>query len=955
LRLKKDRLNGLLYYYNKEASYQMMIPSLFLPWRFPRGFFPRKSIAIFALVTVFLPCNGEAEPAKDTAKPAPFRLGQATLGNVLLPADNPAIIPVVCEMEAEEITWTITDAWNCEVASGKAPKKEAVSKGLQITLPRPGWFLLKARALSNGTLKATAQTALTLFASAAPRDPDSAFGVMTHFGQHWNDDVLEVFAKMGASTIRDGIDWSNVETTKGEFTFPPAYDKALASAVKQGMTPLSVLAFGNDLYDRSEGIPAWAAAPYTPEGHAAYTRYCLALMKHFGNQAKLVEIWNEYNGGFARGPAAGQAKVYVEMLKTAYPAIKEKFPDSFALGCSTVGIPLTWIEEVFQHGGLAYMDGVSIHPYGYEKPPEVLIEKLAALKELIRKYNDGKDKPIWVTEHGYFTIEDGKKGNRSAITELIKGAYLVRSWTVFLGMGVEKIYWYLGKNYDVFATMGLVGSETDSQGRYAPKPSFTAYGVLTRMLDHATFLRREEGPQSVYSYLFQRGHDQVRVLWATEPQGVSFASAKSALFTDLMGNSFPIEAVNGKINLHLSQIPVYLTGTLAGEILPSEIAWKSPAVISQDEPATLQLSSVPLAGKTLSLITPCGSLALADDKTNPFFREAILPARKTTGELWIPFAVDSKGAAFFAGIKKIESRPAIRLDPFARLKNEKTLVVTARNASQTQPVRFVKAEWTVKGGPASGPLKLDTSVPPQTNLEIELPAPPIVPFTHYPLEISLTLANGEKLSISPTASYNPIPRLTVPFDKPVADWGLKGGISLAGLPFEKLEAPHAGEADLGGTIQLACDDEFLYIAASIRDDANFQEYFGFNTWRGDNIQIGISTEMPWASGEWENGPQEFSLAQTAEGPEFFETSGRGGLVADAKIVVTREGGVTTYRAALPWSAVKGAKPPINAFSFALFVNDNDGKGRKGYLQWGNIKGLDALQPFLVEPQKPVAP
>jgi len=927
----------------------MMIPGFSSVCWLPRQVFGRKNIAVSTLTTALFLCGAMAEPPGEKSKPAPFRLGQVTLGNVLLPADNPTQIPVVCEIEADEITWTLSDAWDCEAASGKTSKKEALAKGLTIAVPRPGWFVLRARAVHNGVVKSEAETALTLFSADAPRDPDSAFGVMTHFGQHWSDDVLEVFAKMGVSTIRDGIDWANVEKKKGEFSFPAAYDGALASAAQQGMAPLSVLAFGNNLYDHTEGIPAWAAAPYTPEGYAAYTRYCLELMKHFGDRAKQVEIWNEYNGGFARGPAAGQAKIYVEMLKTAYPAIKKNHPDAFVLGCSTVGIPLTWIEEVFQHGGLAYMDGISIHPYGYDKPPEVLIEKLANLKEIIRKYNNGKDKPVWVTEHGYYLIEDGKKGNRSAINELVKAAYLVRSWTIFLGMGMEKIYWYLGKNYDVFATMGLVGSETDAQGRYAPKPAYTAYGVLTRVLRHATFLRREEGPKGVYSYLFQRGQEQVRVLWATEPQDVSFPSPKPAQFTDLMGNSFPIEPINGKINLHLSQMPVYLTGMLGDGIGPSEIALKSPAVVSQNEPVPLQLATGPLVANTLRFVTPCGSLALTDNKDNAGLRDTELPARKTTGELWTPFALESEGKAVFAGIKGIESRPALRLDPFARLKDERTLMVTARNASQTQTVRFTKAEWTVKDGPSSGPLKLDASAPPQTNVEIELPAPPIKPFTLYPLEITLTQENGETLSISPTVSYNPIPRVTVPFDKPVAEWGLKGGISLTGLPFEKLEASHGGEADLGGTVQLASDDKFLFIAARIRDDANFQEYFGFNTWRGDNIQIGISTEMPWASGEWENGTQEFSLAQTPNGPEFFESSGRGGLVADAKLIVTRDGDVTTYRAALPWSAVLGATPPVNTFSFALFFNDNDGKGRKGYLHWGNIKGLDALQPFLVMP------
>jgi len=921
----------------------------------PRGLFSSEAFLLFVLLATVFPggLRAESPEAKAKEEQSAFSLGQATLGNVFLPAENPAKIPLTCEVAAEEITWTLTDAWGCVAASGSVGKRDAVSSGLRISLPRPGWFLLQARAMAKGNELARAETALALFSSPPPRDPNSPFGVMTHFGQNWADDIIVLFSRMGASTIRDGIDWSRVETKKDQFSFPPEYDRAIASASAQGLETLSILAFGNDLYDRTEGIPAWAAAPYTSEGFAAYTRYCLKVLEHFGDKARLVEIWNEYNGGFARGPAAGQPKVYAEMLKTAYPAIKQKYPGTFVLGCSTVGVPLTWIEEVFQNGGLAAMDGVSIHPYGYEQPPEVVVEKISALKNLIRTYNNGKDKPVWVTEQGYYLIEDGKKGNRSAITELVKAAYLVRSWTIYLSLGVEKIYWYLGKNYDMFASMGLVGSETDAQGRYAPKPAYAAYGVLTRLLEHATFLRQEEGPDGVHCYVFQREREEIRILWATQPQDVSFGSTKPAEFTDLMGNSFPLQPVNGRLNLHLSQLPVYLKGIVSDGIRTSEIRLKSPAIISQDEPVPLQIATGPLAPDGLVLATPCGSIPLTAVPDNTSVREAVLPAKKTTGELWTPFALDRKGQVFFTGIKKLESRPSIRLDPFVQLKDDKTLVVTLKNSSQNQPARFTKAEWSIKDGPHSAPIALDVTVPPQSDLEVELPAPPIVPFTIYPLEISLTRDNGEILHLTTTASYNPVSWHTVPFDKPVAEWGLGKGIELAGVPYEKLEAERSGEADLGGTIQLACDDEYLYIAARIRDDTPFQDYFGFNTWRGDNLQIGVTMEMPWASGEWENVGQEFSLALTPKGPEFFETTGRGGLVPGAKLVVSREGDFTVYRGALPWTAVRGAKPPVQGFSFAVFVNDNDGKGRKGYLRWGNIKALDVYQPCVV--QKPKQP
>ena len=108
---------------------------------------------------------------------------------------------------------------------------------------------------------------------------------------------------------------------------------------------------------------------------------------------------------------------------------------------------------------------------------------------------------------------------------------------------------------------------------------------------------------------------------------------------------------------------------------------------------------------------------------------------------------------------------------------------------------------------------------------------------------------------------------------------------------------------------------------------------------------------------------EVSVALTERGPDVYLVhSARGertGLLTSAACRIVREGAVTRYEVAIPlreaalidpagaWTH-RGAKLPgsfarglpqaaarTKAFGFSVLVNDNDGKGRKGWIEWGS--------------------
>ena len=279
---------------------------------------------------------------------------QARLGNVFL-SDERVQIPV--RSAGDRIDWRVEDFFGTEIAHGSLPlvAKRAV---IEPKLERKGYFEVHLEASENGAVLAAGETAFAVIAPPAeiPAE-ESPFGVMTHFAQGWDRAIFPLIAKAGIKHIRDEQYWAMVEPEPGGFVFPQAYTAYMAEAFSHGIEPLIVMSFANDHYD--DGL-----TPYTDAGRAGYARYGQAILDRYGDQIRVLEIWNEYNGSFADGPAAEDRPLhYTKMLEQAYRQIKSVRPDVRVLGGAAVLIPLPYLREVFRLGGLQHMDAVAVHPY----------------------------------------------------------------------------------------------------------------------------------------------------------------------------------------------------------------------------------------------------------------------------------------------------------------------------------------------------------------------------------------------------------------------------------------------------------------------------------------------------------------------------------------------------------------------------------------------------------------
>jgi len=848
-------------------------------------------------------------------------MNPATLLNIFLLASN-AEFPVPQDA-------FILDGWGVPVKMEIANEKAGVS-----ALPAGHYTVVPK---SEGGLPEGARPMFAVVNSPRALDvsPDSPFAVMTHYAQTWGTGSIPVFAAAGLKMVRDEMHWQAVELERGVYHMPDQFTNYMAELDKHGMDLLLCLAFGNKHYDPVPGIPLWASAPYTQDGFEGYANYAKYVLTHWEGRIKHVEIWNEYNGGFARGPANGNPAVYREMLKHAYNAVKSVDPDIQVYAGGTVGVPIDWLEVVFQDGGIDYCDGVSVHPYGYTTPPEGVASCIQNLHALIRKYNNGETKPIWVTEQGWYlttTAHELNKNNREPITEATQARYLARSWVVFLANGVERIFWYVGRNDQTFPTMGLIASDKDERGMYAPKPAYVAYANLTAQLDGFTFDAKEECAVADV-YRFKKGDDELRVIWDADNKGkvISFAATKPVTVTDLYGTSHELHPLNSRVHILATDSPMYLRGKVDG--LP-----QVPAYWPSEVPTMRKIARGSLLPLPIAIQEPPYHI----DAPEPFLDPEAF-------EQFRPFAVRTarEGHALLVGTPRAIVVEPVLIDRFPRvvdaqrmdiiIENNTTEAVTVAEISYNDGVNAI----TVPQRSRIAPIASGQSRPHRIQLDT-----PLTPFELRDVKMTATLADGQTIEAQGRVAWCPVLPRTPDLKRGIAAFDGLPKLSVDDWEYQYLEADWEGPEDCGGYFQFCWDKDFIYFCASITDDVHYQLDSGNNTWRGDNLQLGIAPSMPWLDGEW-TGLQrrEFGVTLAPSGPEIYE-GGRHVPGAIVNIARDEESKRTDYVFAMPWAAI--GLDSARDFSMGLYVNDNDGKGRKGFKHWSSMKDIGEFQAFRLQ-------
>ena len=393
-------------------------------------------------------------------------------------------------------------------------------------------------------------------------EPGSLMGVSTHFGQSWSTDLVPLIAKTGAEGARDEAYWQSVETTPGQYSYP-ANDNAYMQAWQNNqLDPLMVADYGNPNYDGG-------SAPYDAAGQTAFANYANALVTQYP-QIHNLAVWNEWDVN-ATGTANKTPASYLALLQATYAKVKANHPGVSIVGGSDVDVTqLSWFDTFCSLGGLKYLDVVSIHPYNYLNAPEGLGSVIDQVRALIRKYDGGVDKPIWITEDGWTTGT-----NAVSVDEPTQAEYLARAQYVAMAHGVQRFYVYDFMNDGTDPTntehnFGLLHNTADTNGAYTPKPSYVGYAVAAHELAGATYIGRENPGNNLNDEVFaDAAGTPLRVVWLGSGANttVTVTASGPVQVSSLYGlpSTFTPDA-NGHVTVAVGTWPTYISGAGVGAV-----------------------------------------------------------------------------------------------------------------------------------------------------------------------------------------------------------------------------------------------------------------------------------------------------------------------------------------------------------------------------------------------------
>ncbi|GBG06267.1 hypothetical protein PAT3040_00784 [Paenibacillus agaridevorans] len=866
---------------------------------------------------------------------------QTQLGNIFL--DNEPVTLQVAT-QGSTVHWSVYDHLEQEVLEGSESVHDHL---LDLTIPLQsyGYYTVTIQAEKDGLPIAETEVSLARLSAEDPTlAEDSPFGISTHLAwvkEGWSTELSKLIRRAGAKNFRDEITWESLEYEKGKYRKPANRDAFMKRTLEDDLKPFIILNYTNPFYDQN-------STPYTNEGREGYANYGVALLDLYGNQIESIEVYNEFNGSFGsrgNGIAGSRPDSYYEMLKTTYEKIKAVRPDVTVVGMATAGTPLDWIEEVFKLGGLNYMDVVSIHPYQSQRPPDGMIQAVRSTQELMRKYNNGQEKPIWYTEIGWPTKAS------IGIPENMQANYVVRTYVQALGEGVEKVFWYDlmndGMQEDYYEHhLGMLRNREDERGAFTPKPSYASYSVMTRELVQATFVEQEYAGTDIFSYKFNKSGEELRVVWSNEPLQTAIETDDPIQITDMMGNTETYSPYQGKVFLTLSGEAHYIKGAIKGIAKSSMFSIFGESVVAGEGVAlTLQMNNagaVPAKVKFTFEAHVYEVEAAGGQQTKQPLQQTTIAK---TGSRILTGYLEDEGRRIGKLQHVIQSLHPYEVKVYpawgSKDSEQKTIELQIKNFSKQNELVINRVDWQLGDQQGAKTDKVIVQRDGTTVVSVALDV--LNPEESYPVRIKVDFEQVEPFEYEGKFDFNPVLAQTIKVDGGL-DQGIEAAVPTIHLSKGTVHMTnYLGESDLDGQFWLHYDRDHFYLTAKLSDDAHAYQAEGAEIWKNDSIQFAIAQGVPGSTSQW----YEYGISDTAKGPQIYRwiapTGVARGPVTNGQLQISRdeEQKLTIYELALPWSELAPIKyNQPDGIHFSLLVNDNDGTGRKGWIEWASGIGLE---------------
>jgi len=795
------------------------------------------------------------------------------------------------------------------------------------------------------------------YSVAARKNP--RFGVKTHYGHQYPNPEKAVYLmeKSGVGFSNGGWGWAGVEQTIGSYSYGTGPVSKFQELMSESPVDLMHSAsYGNILYT---GAPTATYMPVTPEAREGFANAALWSVKAHKNE--YIEVWNEpdmtnFNPGHATWAE------YTELLKETYKKIKEYDENIKVIGGSLVAIPLLSEEKlkgIIDAGGGEYMDALSIHPYIWESSPinDNFRIKIPYVQDMLAKMGY-PDMEIWITELGWGA------GPGQKFTYEQQAAYLVQCYLMSVSnKNFGKFMWYDFQNDGIIETdredmFGMVTHWNDKEP-WAARKSFVASAYMNDLMSGAEYVEDSDDGKNGYLYHFTNDGKDIYALFSSKEAYLSgLKSNKEQLkVVDMYGNEDEYFTLDGVLNVLGGEEVTYIIG----ENLELEFA--EPTVNFSDieidalfgEGEKLQV----LADKAVSIECTTTNENVKIEKNENSAKISFEEYSANTEKVFV--TVKNGDKKLLSGKVLVNcTRPisaSIRNDLFSTKNFNRWrgyLTITNNSETHNSPkgkMTFTSPDRFSKKLP---PVQIPELKPGQTK-EIKFHFPEILIKEAYDINAVITLDNGYVAQIAERIDFAVAPYAS---EKPTIDGVLEENewIMGAALDFSREEQAMfsngftwGGKSDLSGRVCFEYDEKYLYLGAVVEDDVFYQPNTDTTIWKGDSIQFAVGYLR--ANGNKDSTSfTEVGIALTPNDEivcvyQTEDVSTQRGIL-DLKALgieceITREKTSTVYELKMPWTSLVPQGSEFTGgknIAFSMLVNDNDGLGRKGWLEYASGVG-----------------
>lgn len=260
----------------------------------------------------------------------------------------------------------------------------------------------------------------------------------------------------------------------------------------------------------------------------------------------MYEIHNEADFVF---DAPTLPDTHTAYCKAAFIGLLDSGIDPLTSMCSTALCADTiYYDLTLQNGVLDYSNIYNFHGY------EGIESKAAYARKSVLAYSPKDNiRAAFMTENGkkVWAASD-KVAHFDQLQQMCR--YAIKSCAKILAEGSDKWFWFISRAYlEAGGGFGTAHAWT-----HQPYPIFAVAANLTYQLGEGVFKGKMANmPNKAYGFLFDRGEEDVAILYSSEKHTVTLLAERLTL-CDMFGKETELVGVGGRVSIEISDDPVFV-------------------------------------------------------------------------------------------------------------------------------------------------------------------------------------------------------------------------------------------------------------------------------------------------------------------------------------------------------------------------------------------------------------